>query len=84
MNSEQEIDLSQLSPDQKSLATIFLNQSTTSEEKVYQFTKSYCLPQLINLSDLKDDLSSIAYICYFNAIDLMQNHTLLEKGFANP
>ena len=73
-----------MNSDQKSLATIFLNQSTSSEEKVFQFTKNYCLPQLINLSDLKDDLPSIAYICYFNAIDLMQNHTLLGKGFVNP
>jgi hypothetical protein len=73
-----------MNSDQKNLASIFMNISTTSEEKVFHFTKNYCLPQLINLSDLKDDLSSIAYICYYNAIDLIQNHTLLQKGFVNP
>ena len=37
-----------------------------------------CLPNLINLSELKDDMQSIAYICYFNAINLLQNSTLIK------
>jgi len=42
------------------------------------YTKLHCLPKLINTAELKDELPTIAYVCYFNGVNLIQNQTLIE------
>ena len=37
-----------------------------------QFTKQHCLPELMNSPDLSGDRATIAYICYYNGMSLLQ------------
>lgn len=65
---------------QKVLAQLFTNETSDPTSKIMQYTKQVCLPKLINLAQMKDDLSSISYVCFFNAINMLQNKTYMTDN----
>ena len=42
------------------------------EKKIEDFTDKICMPQLINLPELKDDRDMIPYICFYDGLSLLQ------------
>ena len=73
-----------LTPTQKVLNSIFVNNSSSTSDKIHAYTKQVCLPALINLPELKEDMPTIAFICYFNAINLISNQTMLMHHEPKP
>lgn len=75
--TKQKEKIENMGTDQEKLSFIFSNSTNSPSEKLMTYTKNYCLPKLLNNKDLKEDLSSISYICYYNGVNILQNTTLI-------
>jgi hypothetical protein len=56
------------------IKNLLKNDKDDAKKKIEDFTDKICLPQLINLPELKDDRDLIPYICFYDGLTLLKSN----------
>ena len=58
---------------EQKIKNLLKNDKDDAKKKIEDFTDKICLPQLINLPELKDDRDLIPYICFYDGLNLLKS-----------